>query len=147
MNIAALEPASVRIARLLDLQRPDEVTDLDLAVTVGEGLGVESFRSLEQAFGGTTEIRSVVSEPTLRRARQEGRPLSREHSERLYELSRVLDAALRAYGDDRAMAESFLMRPHPLLRGERPFDLAITSSAGADAVVAMIGRASAGVAI
>ncbi|HMO08438.1 MAG TPA: DUF2384 domain-containing protein [Paracoccaceae bacterium] len=147
MHPARTEPAAARIAGLLGLDRADQMTDLDLAVTVGEGLGVEAFDSLEQAFGGASDIRSVVSEPTLRRARQARRPLSREHSERLYELGRVLDAALRAYGDDRARAEAFLMRPHPLLRGQRPFDVAITSSAGADAVVGLIGRAAAGVAL
>ena len=37
-------------------------------------------------------------------------------------------------------------RPHPLLEGETPFDLARSSSAGAEAVLNLVRRAEAGIA-
>jgi hypothetical protein len=73
--------------------------------------------------------------------------LTRQESERLYEVSRVFDAALRAFNGNAEKAEGFLNRAHPLLDGEVPLELAQVSSAGADAVVNLIGRAVAGVAI
>jgi putative toxin-antitoxin system antitoxin component (TIGR02293 family) len=94
-----------------------------------------------------TALRDLIPEATLRRARAGQKPLSREHSERLYEISRVMDAALQAYGDDHTLAMAFLTRPHPLLEGETPIALARMSSAGTDALVALIGRAQAGVAL
>ena len=74
-------------------------------------------------------------------------PLPREHSERLYELSRAVDTVSRAFHGDEGRVAAFLTRPHPLLDGETPFDLARSSSAGADAVLNMLRRAEAGVAL
>ncbi|HEY9567649.1 MAG TPA: antitoxin Xre/MbcA/ParS toxin-binding domain-containing protein, partial [Thalassobaculum sp.] len=85
-------------------------------------------------------------EATVRRAREARKPLSRAHSERLYDVARVLDAVGRAYHGDRGRIEAFLIRPHPLLDGETPLDLATSSSAGAEAVLNLIHRAEAGVA-
>ena len=67
-------------------------------------------------------------------------------SERLQEVSRVVDAVSRAYRGDQDAIEAFLNRPHPLLDGETPFDLARSSSAGAEAVLNLVCRAEAGVA-
>ena len=44
----------------------------------------------------------------------------------------------------RAELEEFLHRPHIHLEWERPIDVARLSSAGADAVIAVIERAQAG---
>ena len=119
--------------------------DVTLAcVAVGDGLAASALDGLVEWFGGAAEVMAVVPEATLRRARSGNKPLLREHSERIYELSRVFEAALRAYGDDREMAEEFLRRPHMLLDWERPIDLARISSAGADAVIGVIESAQAG---
>ena len=59
----------------------------------------------------------------------------------------LLDAVSRAYHGDRDAIEAFLGRPHPLLEGETPFDMARSSSAGAEAVLNLIRRAEAGVAV
>ena len=52
----------------------------------------------------------------------------------------------RAYRGDRTATDAFLNRPHPLLDGETPLDVARSSSAGADAVLNLILRAEAGMA-
>ena len=135
-------PQSVRLARLMNLTDADDMSDTQLAREIGEGLPANTAEYLFLQF---PSARDIVPEATLRRAKVGQKPLSREHSERLYEISRVMDAALQAYGNDHTLATAFLTRPHPLLEGETPIALARMSSAGTDAVVALIGRAQAGV--
>ena len=138
---------SVRIAYLLGLDDPETFSEVRLARSVGDGLPTSAADALFGGLGDVAHVHLVIPEASLRRWRKERKPLSREHSERVYELSRVLDSALRAYRGDNGRALEFLAKPHPLLDGDSPFDLAMRSSAGADAVVALIGRAVAGVAV
>lgn len=142
-------PASeaTRLAQLLSLEVSDSFDDVALARRVSEGLPAKSVTGLASFIGKARIIGPVVPEPTLRRVRKARKPLSREHSERLYELSRVLDAVSRAYHGNREQITAFMTRPHPLLGGETPFDLTRSSSAGADAVLNLLRRADAGVAV
>ena len=135
---------SARVARLLAIDEPDVLSDVQLARRVSRGLLPRAVAALAEVIGRSRVIGPVVPEATLRRARKAGKPLSRELSERLYELGRVVDAVGRAYHGDREAIETFLNRPHPLLDGETPFDMARSSSAGAEAVLNLIRRAEAG---
>ena len=141
-------PASeaVRVARLLEIDRPDAASDVQLALRVSKGLRPRSANALARLLGTNRVIGPVIPEATLRRARKAGKALSREHSERLYEVGRVLDAVSRVYHGDRTAIESFLSRRHSLLEGWTPLDLARSSSAGAEAVLNLIRRAEAGIA-
>ena len=67
--------------------------------------------------------------------------------ERDYEVGRVIDAVSRVYHGNRNAINAFLSRPHPLLEGETPFDMARSGSAGAEAVLNLIRRAEAGIAL
>ena len=62
-------------------------------------------------------------------------------------LARLVDAVARAFRGDVARIDDFLTRPHPLLDGESPLDMATSSSAGADSVLKLVLRAEAGVAV
>ena len=135
-----------RVARLLDLDGPDAASDVQLALRVSKGLRPRSASALAKLLGAKRVIGPVIPEATLRRARRSGKALSREHSERLYEVGRVVDAVGRVYHGDRTAIESFLNRAHPLLEGRTPLDLARSSSAGAEAVLNLIRRAEAGIA-
>ena len=96
---------------------------------------------MEAGSGGSAQVlSSAVTVAT-------GKALSRSHSERVYGLVRVLDAVAGAFHGDVARIDDFLNRPHPLLDGETPLELAISSSAGADAVLNLVRRAQAGVAV
>ena len=141
-------PASeaARIARLLAIDEPDVVSDVQLARRVSRGLLPRAAAALAEVLGRSRVVGPVVPEATLRRVRKAGKPLSRELSERLYEVGRVVDALGRAYRGDRDAIDAFLNRPHPLLEGETPFDMARSSSAGAEAVLNLIRRAEAGIA-
>ena len=142
-------PASeaARVARLLAMDRPDLLSDVQLARRVSEGLAPRAAVALAEVLGRKRVVGPVVPEATLRRVRKAGKALSRELSERLYEVGRVVDAVSRAYHGDRDAIDTFLNRPHPLLEGETPFDLARSSSAGAEAVLNLIRRAEAGMAL
>jgi putative toxin-antitoxin system antitoxin component (TIGR02293 family) len=143
--IPASEPA--RLAQLLDLSVPDDFDEVALAYRVTEGLPVKSVAALAGILGKPRILGPVVPEATLRRIRKARKPLPREHSERLYELSRVVDAVGRAFHGNADQVNAFLTRPHPLLNNETPFDLARSSSAGTDAVLNLLRRAEAGVAV
>ena len=141
-------PASeaARVARLLAIDQPDLLSDVQLARRVSGGLAPRAAMALAEALGRKRVVGLVIPEATLRRVRKAGKPLSRDLSERLYEVGRVVDAVSRACHGDRETIDTFLSRPHPLLEGETPFDLARSSSAGAEAVLNLIRRAEAGVA-
>ncbi len=136
-----------RIARLLAIDSPAVHDDVQLARRISGGLGAGAAVALGEALGRNRVIGPVIPEATFRRSRNAGKALSRELSERLYEMGRVVDALGRAYRGDRHAIDAFLNRPHPLLAGETPFDLARSSSAGAEAVLNLIRRAEAGVAV
>ena len=139
-------PASeaARIARLLAIDGPGEQSDVQLAQRISGGLLPRAASALAEAIGRSRVVGPVVPEATLRRVRKAGKPLSRQLSERLYEVGRVVDAVGRAYHGDREAIDMFLHRPHPLLEGETPFDMARSSSAGTEAVLNLIHRAEAG---
>ena len=141
-------PASeaVRVARLLAIDGPDLLSDVQLARRISRGLLPRAAVALAEVLGRNRVVGPVVPEATLRRVRKAGKPLSRELSERLYEVGRVVDAVSRAYRGDREAIDAFLSRPHPLLEEETPFDMARSSSAGTEAVLNLIRRAEAGIA-
>ena len=138
---------SVRVAGLLAIQNPDEVSELQLARHVANGLQPEAVFALGDVIGKNRVIGQIVPEATFRRTLKAGKPLSREHSERLYEIGRVVDAVSLFYHGDQQAIETYLNRPHPLLDEQTPFELATSSSAGAEAVLNLIRRMEASVAV
>ena len=139
-------PASeaTRVARLLAIDGSETVSDVQLARHVADGLFPKAALALSDVLGRNRVVGSVIPEATFRRARKSGKTLSRDHSGRLYCVGRVVDALGRAYYGDQEAINVFLNRPHPLLDGETPFDMAHSSSAGAEAVLNLIRRAQAG---
>lgn len=138
---------SARVARLLAIREPDVVGDLQLARRISDGLNPAAVSALEDVLGRKLVIGPIIPEATLRRVRKAGKPLSRALSERLYDIGRVVDAISLVYHGDRHGVETFLNRPHPLLEDETPFDLARSSSAGTEAVLNLVRRLEASVAV
>ena len=136
-----------RLARLLALADAEHFDDVALAREVAAGLPTSAVSALEAILGASRTAGRLASEVTLRRHRKSQKPLSRTHSERTYQLGRVVDAVARAFRGDVARIDDFLTRPHPLLDGESPLDLATSSAAGADSVLRLVLRAEAGVAV
>ena len=136
-----------RVAMLLAIDKADMLSDVQLARIVSGGLLPASAIALAAVLGRSRVVGPVVPEATLRRVRKARKALSRQLSERLYEVGRVVDAGSRAYHGDPDAIDAFLNRPPPLLEGETPFDMARSSSAGAEAVLNLIRRPEAGVAL
>ena len=138
---------SARVARLLAIREPDVVSDLQLARRISDGLNPAAVSALEDVLGRRLVIGPIVPEATLRRVRKAGKPLSRALSERLYDIGRVVDAVSLVYHGDLHSIGTFLNRPHPLLEDETPFDVATSSSAGTEAVLNLVRRLEASVAV
>ena len=138
---------AARVGKLLGLKESASLDDILLADHVASGLAVSAAEALGDLLGRASIVGPLIPEATLRRAKKQRKALSREMSERLYEVSRVIDAASRLYRGDMSAISRFLNRPHPLLHGRAPLDLARSSSAGADAVINLLLRAESGFAV
>ena len=139
--------AAMRVAKLLEIEPPGAASEVQLALSISNGLLPRSAQALAKLLGANRVIGPMIPEATLRRARKTGKPLSRAHSKRLYEVGRVVDAVSCAYRGDRSAIEVFLDRAHPLLEGNTPLDLARSGSAGAEAVLNLIRRARVGMVV
>lgn len=69
---------------------------------------------------------------------------AREDTELSDGLRRVVEELRRIYHGDRDRAAGFLARPHLLLDGETPFDVARSGPEGAEEVLLLIRQAEAG---
>jgi putative toxin-antitoxin system antitoxin component (TIGR02293 family) len=137
------------IAAILGLPHPARVDDLALVAHVEKGLPSSAVEALIESIdpaGDHVEIMDLVPKATYFRRKSKGQPLTREQSERIVGLARVIVDVLRLYGHDSARAMAFLSAPHPLLKGRAPLDMAKESTFGADVVLKLLGRADAGVA-
>ena len=143
--VPATEPR--RLARLLDLDEREHIDEVTFARRVAAGLPLSAVAALGGLLGRARIEGRVVSEATVHRHRKSGKALSRRHSERVYGLVRVLDGVAGTFHGNVARIDDFLNRPHPLLDGEAPHEMAISSSAGADVVLNLVRRAQAGVAV
>lgn len=147
-NPGSLPPSRPeRLGLLLGLTDGQPLDDLRLAEQIADGLLVSSADAIANIVGDSWVAGKLIPEATLRRARKEQRPLSREMSERLYEISRVIDALGRIYHGDRDAVMRFLTEPHQLLDNQSPLEIARSSSAGSDAVLNLLKRAESGFAV
>lgn len=133
-----------RLARLMGLEDSRELDDVELARRVANGLPTTVVIAFARILGRSKVIGLMIPEATYRRLSKRGKPLSRDHSERIYEVGRILDALARVYHGNLDNILAFLHHPHMLLGGETPFDMARSSSAGAETVLNLILRAEAG---
>ena len=68
--------------------------------------------------GQRFSVSDVVARPTYHRRKQQRKPLSKDDSEKLWQIARVYVEAMRHYHDSDDAA-AFLFRPHPLLEKRR----------------------------
>ena|SRR5947207_591410 len=117
----------------------------DLERVIERGLAVSSLDALRAALtvpsgAGDVElscIRAIVSEPTLRRRRQQGR-LSPDESDKAERLAAIIALARQVLGDE-DRSRRFLTTPHTLLDGRAPAIVA-TTDAGARRVEEILRR-------
>jgi putative toxin-antitoxin system antitoxin component (TIGR02293 family) len=139
-------PNVATLSTLLGSDRARETSLLDIASRVERGLPLAALDRVARAIAPDdgSFISAIVPKATLsrRRASAEAR-LSAEESNKVARLAKVWAMAMSVWRDE-ADAREFLHRPHPLLDGRRPRDLALGSDPGADAVVNIIGRGAYG---
>lgn len=128
------------VARVLGVERVP--SPLAFAEAVERGLPVAAVKRVVDAVapGDAAFTKAIVPKATLaRRNASAGKRLSADESNRVARIAKVWAFARRIFGDD-TDAREFLGRPHMLLEGRRPRDVAAASDPGADLVVNLIGR-------
>jgi putative toxin-antitoxin system antitoxin component (TIGR02293 family) len=118
---------------------------LGLADSVEDGLPVGAVDRIAKAFAPDDagfKFR-IVPKSTLERRRKARQRLTIEEGDRVARLAKVYAMAMSIYHDE-AKAREFLKRPHMMLSGKAPRDVALATGSGADAVVQLLGRAAYG---
>ena len=146
------EPVSdaAEIARLMGLPSWRQMNSLALVNQIEQGLPLQVVERISRAMAPDDPRArfTLLSRSTWSRLqRRQRQHLTREMSDRVHSVARVLLEARRLWTDDEAAMVRFLNRPHLLLGGRTPLDVARESTAGADLVVRIIGEARAGVAV
>jgi putative toxin-antitoxin system antitoxin component (TIGR02293 family) len=138
-----------RIAQLLKLPQSTRATELEIDETITRGLPLKAYDALIDAVRGSNSDwqPAVVSIATYQRAKLNKKRLKPDASEKVYEFARIVDGAKMVFGDDRDGIQQFFLTPNALLKDRRPFDVAMSSPAGGDAVLRILNEARAGVAV
>jgi len=134
------------IFTILSDEAPGATSLLGMARLVEAGLPLSALDRMVRAVApnDASFVASIVPKATLsrRRAAAAG-TLSAEESNKVARLAKVWAMAMRVWNDE-ADARAFLSRPHPMLEGRPPRDVAVASDPGADAVMNIIGRGAYG---
>lgn len=141
---------AAEIARLMGLRSWRKMSSLSLVDQIEQGLPLQAAERVAQVMAPDDPGAkfTLLSRSTWSRLQKRPRQhLTREASERVHGIARVLVEARRLWADDEAAVVRFLNRPHLLLEGRTPLDVARESTTGADLVVRIIGEARAGVAV
>lgn len=125
-----------RVSELLGL--PEEVDDKNtLTNRVENGLPAASLEHIWEVMQSQPTLK-IVSERAYRRAKAGKLPLSPVKSRVIYDFARAYVVADRIYQGNGALVMRFLEKPNPELGGAAPMALAISSPAGADAVIELL---------
>jgi len=136
-----------QLAKFIGLPKWQDVDDFSLVEHIRNGFPVSTVFVVVERIdpdGRFLKVSDVIPKSTLHRRKNQ--TLTKDESEKVWALARVLAEVLRLYHGDREKAALFLSRGHPLMRGRSPIQLATESTAGADLVLQFLGRAEAGVA-
>jgi len=150
---SAIEEVSLseakRIARFMGLPRWQDMDDLGLVASVSRGFPVRTATTVAQRIDPESRFlrpSDIIPKSTLHRREKARKPLSKDESEKIWALAKVLAELLRIYHDDTSSSAQFMLRAHPMLGDRTPLDLATESVAGADLVLRVLSKADAGVA-
>ena len=141
---------AAEIARLMGLPSWRQMNSLALVNRIEQGLPLRVVERISRAMAPDDPRAkfTLLSRSTWSRLRKRPRKhLTRAMSGRVHGVARVLLEARRLWAGDEPAMVRFLNRPHVLLGGRTPLDVARESTAGADLVVRIVGEARAGVAV
>lgn len=138
----ATQPATVE--QLLGVSTRVGNSRLGLANSIIDGLPVTALDRLAGAVApddARFKFRLVPKATLERRKKSASRHLTSEEGDRLARLAKVYVFALDIYQDG-SKVRDFLNRPHAMLDGKSPLDVALATGPGADAVINVLGRAA-----
>jgi putative toxin-antitoxin system antitoxin component (TIGR02293 family) len=149
-NLSQGHSEAIRLALFLGLPKAEKMNDLRLVESVERGLPASSAAKLVAKVDPTgqfLQVTDIIPKSTYRRRVRNKQPLTKEESEKILALSRVIIEVMRQFHGDSKLASHFLLKEHPLLGKRKPIDLAKDSTAGAALVLKLLAQAEAGVAI
>lgn len=138
----------VSLEALLGIEGFSSDSGLALARSVEAGLPVtalEQFNANIAPDDARFKYRLVPKATLTRRINSTGR-LSPEESDRLVRVAKVFGLAIEIYRSP-DKAREFLSRPHMMLEGRTPLDMALATGLGADLVINLLGRLAYGGAV
>ncbi|WP_278987352.1 antitoxin Xre/MbcA/ParS toxin-binding domain-containing protein [Sphingobium yanoikuyae] len=134
------------VETLLGVKAGLHASRLTLPSSIESGLPVEALDHLADSVApGDARFKfRLIPKATLERRRKSvSKRLTSEEGDRLARLAKVFSFALDIYKEPES-ARAFLGRPHPMLDGKAPLDVALATSPGADLVINLLGRAAYG---
>lgn len=140
----ATQPNSIEA--LLGVKAGVQASRLVLPSSIEKGLPVAALDRLADSVApGDARFKfRLIPKATLERRRKSAaQRLTSEEGDRLARLAKVFSFALDIYREPER-AREFLGRPHPMLDGKAPLDVALATSPGADLVINLLGRAAYG---
>jgi putative toxin-antitoxin system antitoxin component (TIGR02293 family) len=138
-----------RIAEFMGLPKWQDMDDLGLVESVRKGLPVATAKKVAQRVdpgGRFFSPTDIIPRSTLHRREKAKTPFTKDESEKIIALSKVLASVIAIYHGDLQRSAQFLLALHPMLGGRSPLELAKESSVGADLVLKILSLADAGVA-
>lgn len=133
------------VERLLGVPDDRVGSPLGLARSIESGLSVTVVERLAKLVAPNDKRFKyrLVPKATLERKRRERTRLSLEEGNRIARIAKIYEFARTIYGDE-SKVDAFLTRPHMMLEGKAPIDVALATGPGADAVTNLLGRAAYG---
>ena len=134
------------IETLLGVSMGKQLSRLALADSIERGLPVTALDRLAETVAPDDngfKFRLVPKATLERRRKSLSKRLTIEEGDRLARLAKVFSFALDIYRVPEKVRE-FLTRPHPMLDGKPPLDVALATGPGADLVVNLLGRTAYG---
>ena len=134
--------AAATVETLLGVNTNAGNTRLGLADSIISGLPVSALERLADEVApddARFKFRLIPKATLERRKKSATRHLTSDEGDRLARLAKVYVFALDIYHDS-ANVREFLNRPHAMLDGKPPLDVALATGPGADAVINLLGR-------
>lgn len=127
-----------RVSELLGL--PEEINDsASLATEIAKGFPAESVEKILKVLGSKPPL-NIISDRAYRRAKSEKRPISTANSQVLFDFARAYVVADRVHHGNSTLVMRFFEKPCQDIGGAAPMTLAISSPAGADAVIDLLNQ-------
>jgi putative toxin-antitoxin system antitoxin component (TIGR02293 family) len=137
------------VETLLGVNPKNAESTLSLALSIEKGLPVAALDRVARFVAPESRnvwVHRFVPKATLERRRKDKKPLTAQEGDKVARVAKVATFAINIFKDE-DKAREFLTRPHMMLENKTPIDVALSTGAGADAVMNILGRGAYGGAV